>query len=91
MAAECDNVFFSLFPISSIFFQGERKLHTIALIAEENYNTHTPIIIHNGGLGTKIGGECKNIYSVHIGHWKDHLGYELGHSYVVLGWFVRNW
>ena len=34
------------------------KLHIIALIEKENYNNHTPvIIIHNGSLGTKIGGE----------------------------------
>jgi len=34
------------------------KLHIIALIEKENYNNHTPvIIIQNGSLGTKIGGE----------------------------------
>ena len=31
------------------------------------------------------------MYSVHrlIGHWKDRLGYELGHNYVVVGWSVH--
>ena len=33
----------------------------------------------------------KHMYSVHrlIGHWKDRLGYELGHNYVVVGWSVH--